>query len=191
MSNDATRCPHCGGDPTIATDGDTLDTQGCICTARPPAVQLAPPRLRLKPRDERVASYSLKPSINQAISRRWAIFCDINEERRRQDERFGVCDHPMAPDVSRARSAHASTACSLLCLPDEDRARAASQYAFSKGYGTFGHIVVEETSEFVSACVLDGELSDHAREEAVQNAAVWVAIIESIDRRRAAKDGAP
>lgn len=123
---------------------------------------------------------------------RWRIFDEINQERVRQDQKHGVHDHPMTPDVALARAngmrwrpvGHVT--CVLLGIVNERDAKTLAQDAFREGRGTFGHIVVEETAEFFGACALHGDLSDKAREEAVQNAAVWVAIVESIDRRRAA-----
>lgn len=119
---------------------------------------------------------------------RWRIFDEINQERVRQDQKHGVHDHPMTPSIEDAESRPVDrVTCATLGMISEGTARAMSRSAFREGRGTFGHIVVEETAEFFGACALRGDLSDEAREEAVQNAAVWVAIVESIDRRRAAR----
>ncbi len=113
------------------------------------------------------------------------IDAEIDAERERQDAKFGVCDHPMVPHVEWPATLRGAAACIALGIPREEVARAASQHYFREGEGTFAHIVVEETAEFVEACATHGDASNEARCEAVQNAAVWVAIVEAIDRKRA------
>lgn len=118
---------------------------------------------------------------------RQRIFEAISAERDRQDAKFGVCDHPMVPAVGVDGSARGHLTCVALGITHESLARQESERRFAAGCGTFSDIIKEEFAEFVEACAVDGETSDHAREEAVQNAAVWVAIIEAIDRKRATR----
>jgi hypothetical protein len=123
--------------------------------------------------------------------KRRAIFEEIDAERQRQDARWGEQNHPMIPaDLETEARAHGTVpaffACHVLGIDDAKAARDECDREHKAGRGTYTHILVEEAAEFVEACVLHGETSDEARAELVQTVAVGVAMIEAIDRKRAA-----
>lgn len=106
-------------------------------------------------------------------------------ERQRQDAKWGEQNHPMVPETTRRHFGWQYLAAEFLEIPTADRARDACERVHRQGEGTYTHILVEEVAEFVEACVLHGEASDEARNEMVQVAAVALAMIECIDRKRA------
>lgn len=123
--------------------------------------------------------------------RRAAIFDEIDAERQKQDAKWGEQDHPMVPpDVAREAEAHFAMpslyACAVLGIEEPGRAREVCDREHKAGRGSYTHILVEEVAEFVEACVEHGETSDEARAELVQTVAVGVAMIEALDRKRAA-----
>ncbi len=116
-------------------------------------------------------------------------------ERARQEMRWGEQNHPIAPPRDgglrwRYENEIGNTALARLGLPTEKVARVACEEAAKAGRVTYGHILVEEVAEMVYAAAIHGDASDEARAEAVQVAAVALAIVERIDRARAAKGGA-
>lgn len=129
------------------------------------------------------------------------VFADIDTERARQHAKWGEQNHPMVANPHAPLQAvhgpyqrfEARTAeyleCRRLGIPSERDARDACSAEHREGRGTYASILVEELAEFVSACVTHGETSDEARAEMVQVAAVTVAMLECVDRRRA-KGGA-
>lgn len=129
---------------------------------------------------------------------RHAIFAEIDAERVRQDAKWGEQDHPMVGSLESLRrdykipdrvhfypETYAVFECARHGLMCERDAKRMCAEAFREGRGTYTHIAVEELSEFVAACVIHGEASDKARAELVQVVAVGVAMLESIDRKRA------
>jgi hypothetical protein len=66
-------------------------------------------------------------------------------------------------------------------VPEESGAKARCEQRFGLGIGTYGDIFIEEVAEAIGAAN-----EDRLREELVQCAAVAVAWIEAIDRRKAA-----
>ena len=126
------------------------------------------------------------------------VFADIDTERARQHAKWGEQNHPMVANPHAPLQAvhgpharfEARTAeyleCRRLGIPSE---RDACSAEHREGRDTYASILVEELTEFVSACVTHGETSDEARAELVQVAAVTVAMLECVDRRRA-KGGA-
>ena len=111
-------------------------------------------------------------------------------ERQRQDAKWGVQNHPMVPaDVRINARAHNVMpeifACYALGVQNALLARDECNREHRAGRGTYTHILVEEVAEFVEACVLHGDASDEARAEMVQVAAVALAMLEAIDRKRA------
>ncbi len=114
---------------------------------------------------------------------------DVVAERLRQEAKWGEQNHPMVPpDIESEARAHGAEpeffACHVLGIDDAKAARDECNREHRAGRGTYTHIAVEELAEFVEACVLHGEASDEARAEAVQVAAVALAIVERIDRKR-------
>ena len=111
-------------------------------------------------------------------------------ERQRQEAKWGPQDHPMVPaNVAREARNHGAEpaffACHVLGIDSAKEARAECDREHKAGRGTYTHIFVEEAAEFVEACVIHGETSDEARAEMVQVAAVALAMLECIDRKRA------
>lgn len=97
-----------------------------------------------------------------------SVLADIAIERRRQDERWGVHNHPLG------------------CGPDKVtpemvvEIRAACEEAFKTGKGTWRHILMEEVMEAMGESNLSA-----LRKELVQVSAVAVAMAECIDRTMA------
>ena len=92
------------------------------------------------------------------------VLVDIADERNRQDDKWGIQDHPDGTDAS--------------FVPSRDVYTRLCNDAFSVGKGTWRHILSEEVYEAYaeSDVVL-------LRAELVQVAAVTAAWIEAIDRR--------
>lgn len=114
---------------------------------------------------------------------------DVFAERERQEAKWGEQNHPIAPPRkggARWRYANAigNAALARLGLPTEKAARVACDEAAKAGRVTYGHILVEEVCEMGYAAAIHGDASDEARAEAVQVAAVALAIVERIDRKR-------
>jgi len=89
---------------------------------------------------------------------------DVMNERLRQDGLWGVQNHPLGLNQPGDQQAMID-------------AQVACDRAASNGTLTYRHIAVEEVHEFLAAKDLK-----QARTEAVQVAAVFVAIVERIDR---------
>ena len=106
-------------------------------------------------------------------------------ERQRQDAKWGEQNHPMVPSEHRDSPSACSYASAILGVPSASNARDACEWSHRASQGTYAHILVEEVAEFVEACVIHGETSDEARAEMVQVAAVALAMLECIDRKRA------
>lgn len=124
-----------------------------------------------------------------ADDRRWRIFDEVNQELVRRDP-HGPIDLPMAPSAKDA-AVHGERpgehACAQLGIVGAEDARVRTQAAVRYKCITFGHVATAALAEFVEACGDHGDTSDQARIEAIENVAVWVAIVESIDRRRVAE----
>ena len=111
-------------------------------------------------------------------------------ERDRQDMRWGEQNHPIVSiDAQRGYVAPEVEAARLL-LPSAAMARTACNREHKACRGTYAHILIEEVAELVEAAAIHGDASDETRAEAVQVAAVALAIVERIDRARDAKGGA-
>lgn len=115
---------------------------------------------------------------------------DVVAERLRQEVKWGEQNHPMVPpDIESEARAHDAApeffACHVLGIDDAKAARDECNREHRAGRGTYTHILIEEVSEFIEACVKHGENSDEARAEMVQVAAVALAMLEAIDRKRA------
>lgn len=112
------------------------------------------------------------------------IYREIDTERGRQDAKWGEQNHPMVGKAARRGLTTPHDEAARLLLPSAGAAREFCNHQHRTEQGTYTSIAVEELAEFVEACVLHGEASDEAREELVQTAAVLVAMIECIDRKR-------
>jgi len=104
------------------------------------------------------------------------VLAAVAGERIRQDERWGVQDHPMI--AREVEDAGAYTRAEFYGVRPEHFARATCERRFANGIGSFVDILAEEVSEAI--CAQD----DSARRaELIQVAAVAVAMVEAIDRR--------
>ena len=117
---------------------------------------------------------------------------DVLAERKRQDATWGEQNHPIVPrDITERamlrRMSAGSLACMLSGIDSATTARMTCEHEHAQGRGTYASILVEEVAELVEAAALHGDASDEARAEAVQVAAVALAIVECIDRKRGAK----
>jgi len=107
-----------------------------------------------------------------------SVLAEVKAERKAQDERFGVQDHPLigGPFVPAQRNAYAGHAAEWKRINDTRVRR--------NQLGMDG-IALEEVFELFESTTLE-----HARGEAVQLAAVAVMIVESIDRKLAGRSDA-
>jgi len=106
-------------------------------------------------------------------------------ERQRQDAKWGEQNHPMLRLAARRAFVAYDVAANTALLPTAARAREHCNHEHRSGDGSYVSILVEEVSEFFEACYAHGETSDEARAEMVQVAAVALAMLECIDRKRA------
>lgn len=116
-------------------------------------------------------------SLVKCMQSTFNILAEVASERIRQDAKWGPQDHPSIRDA----------------VPPDDRAayhgviseagaKSQCERRFANGIGTYADIAIEEVAEAVDA------LDDEARRaELVQCAAVFVAWVEAIDRRQAAR----
>lgn len=126
---------------------------------------------------ERAASARLP---GRATARRiLGVLDEVAAERQRQDARWGQQNHPsFLGDHSGVGSWLLRS--SYYGVPTEWDAKRNTEDRFRKGIGTYGDIFIEEVAEAIGA-----SSEDRLREELVQCAAVAVAWIEAIDRRKA------
>lgn len=115
-------------------------------------------------KDRIVLTPTTQPVLNEVLA-----------ERVRQDEKWGEQNWPsfVSGLGTYGRSAHYG-------VRREENAKRFCEGRFRQGVGTYADIFVEEVAEAIGA-----ETEDHLREELVQVAAVAVAWIEAIDRRKA------
>lgn len=114
----------------------------------------------------------------------WAAVISVLQERERQDAKWGEQNHPMVGRAARLRLISPRRECARLGILGADEAREACDHAHRNDEGTYAHILIEEVAEAIEASSEHGDASDAAREEWVQVAAVALAIVESIDRKR-------
>lgn len=110
--------------------------------------------------------------MDDTLRRESAIVDEVLNERRKQENKWGVQDHP---SVRESKTGHGR--CGLHGMVSEETAKQLCEYNSKRGTLAWGHIAVEELAEAISA---PGDMS--RREELVQLAAVIVAWIENIDR---------
>ena len=103
------------------------------------------------------------------------IINEIIQERKRQDEKWGEQNHPFTDPILKGRES--MRLCEEYEIPTEGRAKQLTNINSRRGSVTWGHIIVEELSEAISA-----QDSIKIREELVQLAAVCIAAIESLER---------
>lgn len=110
----------------------------------------------------------------------FTVLSEIATEREKQDQKWGVQDHPSVDQIllNRTGGCTGQRMCENYEIPSEARAKFLLRDAFENNLGTWTHIALEELSEIVE-CVDDVV----RRKEIVQLAAVCVAWIECIDRR--------
>jgi acetyl-CoA acetyltransferase len=120
------------------------------------------------PNKERIVrAYTTQPVLGEVLA-----------ERIRQDEKWGEQNWPSFYDD--AYELHPDLRAEYYRVPTEEIAKFATERRFKARRGTYADIFVEEVAEAIGA--LD---EAHLREELVQVAAVAVAWIEAIDRRKA------
>lgn len=120
--------------------------------------------------------------------RRWRIFDEINQERVRQDAKWGEQNHLDVDRVltDRAGGCDPQRMAEEYGIPTARSARANCDGEAEAGRCTWAHILVEEVAEAVEAATLaqlGREPLAALRKELVQVAAVAVSWIEAIDRR--------
>lgn len=110
------------------------------------------------------------------------VLGDVRDERKRQHRKWGEQNHRDADPVSLDRTGGATPErlADHLEIPTEARAKYLCAEAVRTKAANWAVILVEEVAEAVAAIGNDQDL----RDELVQVAAVAVAWIEAIDRRR-------
>lgn len=113
------------------------------------------------------------------------IYEEILLERRLQDEKWGIQEHPsVSSNIIKGPNSNLPERINRhYGIPSIDKAKYYADEAAKKGDLTWSHIAVEELAEVVGA-----ENEIHRRHELVQLAAVCVAWIESIDRKMEEND---
>lgn len=116
------------------------------------------------------------------------VLKEVAAERIRQDAKWGEQNHPDFQDFSLKPPEYFSRTEVMkrmdnFGLPSADNAKKMCDNAAKAGKLTYGHIALEEFCEAFE----EAPDSDELREELVQTAAVLVAWIECIDRRRVGK----
>lgn len=94
------------------------------------------------------------------------VLSDVRFERKQQDDRWGIQDHP--DGTGPLFQLHAT------------RMRMDTQVSFAQGKGTWRHVLLEEVYEALAETDLK-----KLRAELVQVAAVAVSWVEAIDQRAA------
>jgi len=108
------------------------------------------------------------------------VYEEVQSERNRQDEKWGIQDHPSISDniVAGPSSNLSERINRYYGIPTIDKAKYVADEAANKYDLTWGHIAVEELCEVIGA---DNEI--HRRHELVQLAAVCIAWIDCLDRK--------
>lgn len=113
------------------------------------------------------------------------VLKEVAAERIRQDAKWGEQNHPDFIEIENRdpNKSEVQQRMSLYGLPPADAAKLICDNSAKAGKLTYAHIAIEEVCEAFE----EEPNSDKLREELVQTAAVFVAWIECIDRRRAGK----
>lgn len=118
-----------------------------------------------------------------------AVLFDVARERHRQDSKWGEQNHP---DFYQVKDLNTGENLGPMPLPqrfnyygiqNEDDAKSDCERAFKNGKGNWCHILLEEISEAVGTTS-----EEKLEEELIQNAAVIVAWVQCIRRRRTANE---
>lgn len=121
------------------------------------------------------------PSCDEAT---FGVLAEVAAERARQDAKWGKQDYRSVSGITAAWSPDSRA--KAYGIDSEEIAKHRCQSRFANGVGTYADIAIEEVAEAI--CAPD---DDARRAELVQVAAVAVAWIEAIDRRRAAEADVP
>ena len=132
---------------------------------------------------------------SRTVSSMREVLAEVAAERQRQDERWGEQNHPLVATYP-SRTSDRRTIHLHLDVPVASVARAQCDARHARGEGSWVDILVEELAETVDAggalaCAeLDGGsdecLSKACEAELIQLAAVAVAAVEALRRRRGA-----
>ena len=117
------------------------------------------------------------------------VLQEVADERKRQDAKWGEQNHPNLSPTAQGTSVYgpAHRAASIMCLPLADAARDRVEHLARVGMLGYADIAVEELAEAIEQAALGDDAK--LRAELVQTAAVLVAWMECIDRRRAKAKG--
>lgn len=108
------------------------------------------------------------------------VLGELAEERQRQEAKWGEQNHPdLSPEVP---TSTVERAAEDMCLPSAHVARSRVENLAARGKLGYADIALEEFAEAIEAAALG--VTAELRKELVQTAAVLVAWIQSIDRRR-------
>ncbi len=114
------------------------------------------------------------------------VISEVMRERQRQDAKWGEQNHPDFVQVHDLQTGENKGPIPIpqrfnyYGIPTEDDAKNDCEDSFKRGKGNWGHILIEEISESFGT-------TDEAKleEELIQSAAVIVAWVQCIRRRRA------
>lgn len=108
------------------------------------------------------------------------VLGELAEERQRQEAKWGEQNHPdLSPEVP---TSTVERAAEDMCLPSAHVARSRVENLAARGKLGYADIALEEFAEAIEAAALG--VTTELRKELVQTAAVLVAWIQCIDRRR-------
>lgn len=129
------------------------------------------------------------PTIPQARERlrvREAVLLSAIAERARQDAKWGEQNHPLVEQTIAAQVAQRGALGVALRMAEEygvpsaQLARSKTKRLAAEGRLTYTDVAIEEVAEFVEAAAIG--TTDQAFQEAIQCAAVFLAIAERIRR---------
>jgi hypothetical protein len=104
-----------------------------------------------------------------------SIYTEIIEERQKQDIKWGQQNHPIVSHLDTYSNGLPILSDYDIC--NEERAKFLCNWNAQMGSLTWGHIIIEELVEAMSA-----KTKEEMRTELIQCAAVIIAMIESLER---------
>ena len=122
-------------------------------------------------------------TIKSLRSVRAGLFKEIDDERARQDQKWGEQNHPDVDPVlmARPRGCPGARMALELEVPTAPRAKYLTDKSANDGQCCFARIAIEELAEAVEAATQHTQRE--LRVELIQCAAVFVQWIEALDRR--------
>lgn len=109
-----------------------------------------------------------------------SVLDEVGMERGRQDEKWGPQNHPDLAEVFKGETP--DQVASGYFIPTAGFAKCMCESDFDQGYPNWAAVLIEELAESIEQAAL-GDTKE-LRKELIQVAAVAVAWVEAIDRRK-------